>query len=70
MQQVNNLNGEIDSFRTRNKMSIARIISAAENFPEENKAFLDQIQREAKTISTPVLGITGTGGAGKSQLSR
>ena len=62
------LNGEIDSFRTRNKMSIARIISAAENFPKENKAFLDQIQREAKTISTPVLGITGTGGAGKSSL--
>ena len=49
-------------------MSIARIISAAENFPKENKAFLDQIQREAKTISTPVLGITGTGGAGKSSL--
>jgi isobutyryl-CoA mutase len=62
------LNGEIDSFRTRNKMSIARIISAAENFPKENKAFLDQIQSEAKTISTPVLGITGTGGAGKSSL--
>lgn len=62
------LNGEVDSFRKQNKMSIARVISAAENFPEENKALLDSIKEEAATISTPVLGITGTGGAGKSSL--
>lgn len=62
------LNGEVDSFRKQNKMSIARVISAAENFPEENKALLDSIKQEAATISTPVLGITGTGGAGKSSL--
>jgi isobutyryl-CoA mutase len=62
------LNGEVDSFRTKNKMSIARIISAAENYPEENKDLLTSIKNEAKTITTPVLGITGTGGAGKSSL--
>ena len=63
-----NLNGEVQSFRKMNKMSIARVISAAENFPEENKDLLAGIVVEAKEIKTPVLGITGTGGAGKSSL--
>jgi methylmalonyl-CoA mutase len=62
------LNGEVESFRSRNKMAIARVISAAENFPDENKDFLNEITNEAKSITTPVLGITGTGGAGKSSL--
>jgi methylmalonyl-CoA mutase len=62
------LNGEVNSFRRRNKMSIAKIISGAENFPEENKEMLDDIKKEASTLGTPVLGITGTGGAGKSSL--
>lgn len=62
------LNGEVDSFRKQNKMSIARVISAAENFPEENKALLESIKTEAAELDVPVLGITGTGGAGKSSL--
>jgi len=62
------LNGEVESFRLKNKMSIARVISAAENFPKENQDFFIQISEEAQSISTPVLGITGTGGAGKSSL--
>ena len=62
------LNGEIASFRLKDKMAIARVISAAENFPNDNKDFLDKISNEAKSIATPVLGITGTGGAGKSSL--
>ncbi len=62
------LNGEVESFRKQNKMSIARVISAAENFPEENKDLLESIKSEAQLITTPVLGITGTGGAGKSSL--
>lgn len=63
-----NLNGEVQDFRARNKMAIARVISAAENFPEENASFLEGVKEEAKSIATPVLGITGTGGAGKSSL--
>jgi methylmalonyl-CoA mutase len=62
------LNGEVDSFRKQNKMSIARVISAAENYPEENKALLESIKTEATELAVPVLGITGTGGAGKSSL--
>jgi isobutyryl-CoA mutase len=50
------------------KQAIARLISAAENAPEENKAALDKIRKISSTSKTPVLGITGTGGAGKSSL--
>ena len=63
-----NLNGEKKDFQLDNKMSIARVISAAENFPEKNATFLSRLSEEASKIDAPVLGITGTGGAGKSSL--
>lgn len=47
---------------------LARLISAAENFPELHANGLNQIREKAKNSTTPVLGITGTGGAGKSSL--
>jgi len=48
--------------------SIARIISSAENFPEIAKKTLSEIHKKNKKSTTPVLGITGTGGSGKSSL--
>ena len=48
--------------------SIAGVISSAENFAEENATLLNEIRDLAKHIHTPILGITGTGGAGKSSL--
>ncbi|MEX2593197.1 MAG: methylmalonyl-CoA mutase family protein [Anditalea sp.] len=51
-----------------NKRSISRLISAAENFPEENGNILTGIRALAKESKTPVLGITGTGGSGKSSM--
>jgi methylmalonyl-CoA mutase len=62
------LNGEVRLLKKQDHKSIARLISAAENFNEENKAILDQINEESRTSKTPVIGITGTGGAGKSSL--
>jgi methylmalonyl-CoA mutase len=50
------------------KVAIARTVSAAENFPEESKTLLQAIRDKAAASKTPVLGITGTGGAGKSSL--
>jgi len=47
---------------------LGRLISAAENFADDNKVLLDQVRKAANASSTPVLGITGTGGAGKSSL--
>jgi len=50
------------------KQAIARLISAAENAPQENKTDLEKIRKISAVSKTPVLGITGTGGAGKSSL--
>lgn len=47
---------------------IARMISAAENFSEEHKSTIQSIRDLAENRNIPVLGITGTGGAGKSSL--
>ncbi len=48
--------------------NISRLISAAENFPKLVKKDLLLIRELAKSSSAPVLGVTGTGGAGKSSL--
>ncbi len=62
------LNGEANTLHEKNPKSIARVISAAENFPEVAKDALETIHTKNETSKTPVLGITGTGGAGKSSL--
>ncbi len=63
-----NLNGEVKHLKEKDVKSIAKLISAAENFPEEFSKFSAEIATASKTKVTPVLGITGTGGAGKSSL--
>lgn len=63
-----NLNGELKAITDRNPHYVARLISAVENFPEENKAWLDNIRQDIGKKNIPVLGITGTGGSGKSSL--
>ena len=62
------LSNEVDRLDKKDVGAIARLISAAENFPEQAKASLAAIHEKNKTSKTPVLGITGTGGAGKSSL--
>ncbi|MGB3074997.1 MAG: methylmalonyl-CoA mutase family protein, partial [Chitinophagales bacterium] len=62
------LNGEVKELKKRNPHAIATLISGAENFPEQSKLLLDQVHQLSKKYKTPVLGITGTGGAGKSSL--
>lgn len=52
----------------KNPKAIARVISSAENFPDVAKETLEAIHTKNKNSKTPVLGITGTGGAGKSSL--
>jgi isobutyryl-CoA mutase len=48
--------------------SIAKLISAAENFPDEFHKVFNVETLHATSTQTPILGITGTGGAGKSSL--
>ncbi|NQX97501.1 MAG: methylmalonyl-CoA mutase family protein [Flavobacteriales bacterium] len=63
-----NLTDEVDHIGNKNVKAIARMISAAENFPEESKADMEKVHAMAAKTDTPVLGITGTGGSGKSSL--
>ena len=62
------LNGEIELLPSKNINAIARIISSAENFPDVARETLDKIHKKNDKSRIPVLGITGTGGAGKSSL--
>ncbi len=62
------LNGVVDGVLTRNYGAVASVISAAENDPEGAAASLERLRAKAKSSRTPVLGITGTGGSGKSSL--
>ncbi|KAB1067202.1 methylmalonyl-CoA mutase family protein [Tamlana haliotis] len=58
----------LENLQNKSSKDIARVISSAENFPEVAKATLSEIHEKNKDSKTPVLGITGTGGAGKSSL--
>ena len=62
------INGELKEFTSLKATAVARLITAAENYPEDNASWLKELQEKAAAIKTPVLGITGTGGAGKSSL--
>lgn len=63
-----NLNGEISHLDAKDRGSIARLISAAENNPDAHQDYLSEVRDIAGKSNTPILGITGTGGAGKSSL--
>ena len=63
-----NLVGGISEIKNKNINAIARMISAAENCPEKHKSILTEIKELATKSETPILGVTGTGGAGKSSL--
>ncbi|MFM7729203.1 MAG: cobalamin-dependent protein, partial [Flavobacteriales bacterium] len=62
------LNDELSKLSVNNHPAIARLISAAENYPDKHAAILEAIDEKASKCNTPVLGITGTGGAGKSSM--
>jgi methylmalonyl-CoA mutase len=62
------LNGELKLAAAGNPLSIARLITAAENYPETAQQWLELIKAQTPVSHIPILGITGTGGAGKSSL--
>ena len=62
------LTNEFSEVKNQVIPAIARVISAAENFPALYLNEINEIKEIAKHSKIPVLGITGTGGAGKSSL--
>lgn len=63
-----NLNDEAKRLDKQNWTDIAKLISAAENNPEGSKDDFAKVSTQAEASKSPVLGITGTGGAGKSSM--
>ncbi|HEX9649270.1 MAG TPA: methylmalonyl-CoA mutase family protein [Cyclobacteriaceae bacterium] len=63
-----NVNGEANEILKKDSQAIARLISGVENFPEKSKIFLDTVVSQIQEKIPPVVGITGTGGSGKSSL--
>ncbi len=59
---------DLDDLEAGNTRMVATLISAAENFPEKYQDVFEQIESLAASSSAPVVGITGTGGSGKSSL--
>ncbi len=59
---------DLNQLSTTNPMGIARMISGVENFYEKHQRLLEKIHSKAGNSTIPVLGITGTGGSGKSSL--
>jgi methylmalonyl-CoA mutase len=51
-----------------NHVRIAQYISGAENYFDDHKKVFEEINEKAALSKAPVLGITGTGGSGKSSM--
>ena len=59
---------DVSSLRADRPGLVAELISAAENYSEKYPDILEEVERLAAESSAPVIGITGTGGSGKSSL--
>ena len=55
-------------FPITNRRTVAQLITAVDNFPDRYQPLLANVQAIASKSKAPVLGVTGTGGSGKSSL--
>jgi methylmalonyl-CoA mutase len=60
---------DIENIKFEDAKSIAQVISAVENFSDEKPELVTALKEKAKDFNIPIIGITGTGGAGKSSLT-
>lgn len=60
--------GMLNSLEEKNIHSLAQVISAFENNLDQYQSNYESVKRKAEQNHVPVLGMTGTGGAGKSSL--
>lgn len=58
----------VERIKEKSYSTLARLISAAENYLDHFSEEFETIKKVADKCNIPVLGITGTGGAGKSSL--
>ena len=60
---------DIEKIKFQDAKSIAQVISAVENFSDEKPELVSALKEKSKNFKIPIIGITGTGGAGKSSLT-
>ncbi len=60
---------DVEDLKFEDSAKLAQIISAVENFSDEKPELVAAINDKAKDLNIPIVGITGTGGAGKSSLT-
>jgi len=60
---------DLDEIEFSDAKSIAKVISAVENFSDEKPELIAELQNRTENNTCPIIGITGTGGAGKSSLT-
>jgi len=56
----------VTDLKNKNSLQLGNAISGAENFSEKHISLISEVRKQATESSIPVLGITGTGGSGKS----
>jgi len=61
-----NIDFKVADLENKNPLQLAKAISAAENFSDKHHEFIAKIRTQSNKSKIPVLGITGTGGSGKS----
>jgi methylmalonyl-CoA mutase len=59
---------DLDELTVGNTKVVAKLISAAENYAEKYADVFELIEERARVSLAPVVGMTGTGGSGKSSL--
>ncbi len=63
------LNGaSIEDLSPADHLLVARLISAGENYPDKYADLFEQLSERAAASNVLVIGVTGTGGSGKSSL--
>ncbi len=59
---------DLDALTTDSPAIVARLISAAENYGDKYADIWEQVEDRAGRSDAPIVGVTGTGGSGKSSL--
>lgn len=58
----------LEDIRKQDFKDISRVITAVENYPDQYTSLIKEIESAAAASEVTVLGVTGTGGSGKSSL--
>ncbi len=59
---------DLKRVKSQDQREIASLISKAENYTDDAENYLQTIRKDIENNKTPIIGITGTGGAGKSSI--